>query len=148
MSLGFAILDTCNESKVNLMNRSNMIKWCLHLPFSQSLAAQKSSSSIFWSPASASTVGPQLLVFSANRPCFLYSQQPSSTNRQQTQLRTIDHSQETLEVSVLNDTARCYDHESARTTENRVIDTEDTSIEVCNITEKIDYTLDAFYLSN
>jgi hypothetical protein len=55
------------------MNRGNMIKWCLHLPFSQSLAAQKSSASIFWSPASASSMGPQLLVFSAYGQHFLYS---------------------------------------------------------------------------
>jgi hypothetical protein len=55
------------------MNRSNMIKGSLHLPFSKSLAAQKSLTSIFWSLASASPVGPQLLVFSANEPRFLYS---------------------------------------------------------------------------
>ena len=72
-----------------------MIKWCLHLPFFQSLAAQKSSTYIFWSPAFASTVGPQLLVFSAIKLRFLYSKQPSNTNRQtnkQTWLRTIHHS--------------------------------------------------------
>lgn len=58
----------------------NMIKQCLHLPFSQSSTAQKSSASIFWSPAFAAFVGPQLLIFSANKPFFLYSQQPSRTN--------------------------------------------------------------------
>ena len=54
------------------MNRSNMIKWCLHLPFSKSLAAQESSASIFWSPTCALTASPQLLVFNANEPRFLY----------------------------------------------------------------------------
>jgi hypothetical protein len=51
---------------------NNMIKGSLHLPYSQSLAAQKSSASAFWSLASASPVSPQLLVFSTNEPCFLY----------------------------------------------------------------------------
>jgi hypothetical protein len=40
------------------MSRCNMIKWCLHLPFSQSLAAQQSLTSIFWSLASAALVDP------------------------------------------------------------------------------------------
>jgi len=130
MSLGFAIFDTCDESKMNLMNRSTMIKWCLHLPFSQSLTAQKSSTSIFWSPASSSTIGPQFLVFSANGPRFIYSQQPSRTNRQQTQLRTTDHSQERLEKSTLNDMACCYGRESVKMTENGATVKEDMTIEV------------------
>jgi hypothetical protein len=53
----------------------------LYLPFFIELAAQKSSAAIFRSPTFASTVGSQLLVFSANEPRFLYSQQPSNTNR-------------------------------------------------------------------
>ena len=89
-----------------------MIKWCLHLPFSQSLAAHKSSASIFWFLASALTVGPQLLVFSANGSCFLYSKQPNRTNIQQTQLRTTEHSQEMFEEITLNDMACCYGHEA------------------------------------
>ena len=49
---------------------------CLHLPFTEILAAQKSLASIFWSLASIALVSPQLLVFSANKPSF-YSWQPS-----------------------------------------------------------------------
>ena len=131
------------------MNRYKMTKLCLRLPCSQSLAAQKSSTSIFWSLASIALVGPQLLVFSASGSRFLYSQQPSRTNRQQTQLRTTDQTKKTLEKSALNGMARCYGHESVRTTGNGAIVKEDTSIEVaCDLMERTDYKLDAFYLSN
>jgi hypothetical protein len=116
------------------------------LTFSQSLAAQKSLASIFWSPASTSTIGPQLLVFSANEPRFLYSQQLSNTNRQTTDMTKNKHqTKEMLEQSTLNSMARCYGRGSIRTTENLAIIKEDTSNEIGNITEKkADYKFDAF----
>jgi hypothetical protein len=39
---------------------------------------------------------------------------------------------------------RCYDHESARTAENGAIIKDDMTIEVYNITERINYMLDVF----
>jgi hypothetical protein len=41
---------------------------------------------------------------------------------------------------------RCYGHKGARTTENRAIVTEDTSIEFGNKTTEIIYAIDLFYL--
>jgi hypothetical protein len=67
------------------------------LPFSESLAAQKSSTSIFWSSAFASLVSPQLLVFSANEPFFFYSQQPSRTNKQADTTKSKHQTKEKLE---------------------------------------------------
>jgi hypothetical protein len=65
------------------MSRYNMIKQCLHLPFSQSLAAEKSSASNFWSLAFAAFVGPQLLVFSAtNHTSSTLSNQATQTDKQ------------------------------------------------------------------
>jgi hypothetical protein len=40
--------------------------------------------------------------------------------------------------------ACCYGYENAGTTKDRAIVIEDTSIEVYNITERIDYMLDVF----
>ena len=88
------------------MTRYKMIKRCLHLPFSQNLAAQKSLAFNFWSLAFVSTVSLDLLVLNIKGPLF-FSQQPIRTNRQQTQLRTIENSQETFEESTLNGMACC-----------------------------------------
>jgi hypothetical protein len=38
-----------------------------------------------------------------------------------------------LKENILNNTVRCYDHQSARTTKNGATVTEDTSIEIDNI---------------
>ena len=71
------------------MSRFRLIKWCLHLPYSQSIAAQNLqllSSSL---QLLLHTCWSSVLVFSADESLFFYSQQPSNTNRQMIeQLRT------------------------------------------------------------
>jgi choline-glycine betaine transporter len=68
----------------------------LYLPFSKVLLLRPFNYFLLVSSPFASTVGPQLLVFSANEPCFFYSQQLNITNRQQTQLRTTYQTKETF----------------------------------------------------
>jgi hypothetical protein len=49
-----------------------------------------------------------------------------------------------LKGSALNVTVRCYDHESARMTENGIVVKDDPTIEIYNITKRINYMLDVF----
>jgi hypothetical protein len=52
---------------------------------------------------------------------------------------------DTLKERAISVTVRCYDHESARTTKNRAIVKDDTTIEEFALrTEMTNYTLDLF----
>jgi hypothetical protein len=51
-----------------------------------------------------------------------------------------------LKERALSITVRCFDHESARTTKKGATITEDTSLEVYNITKRANFTIDLFYL--
>jgi hypothetical protein len=76
-----------------------------------------------------------LLLFAAIKQ----NKQTTNTTKNNT-----PNKRDALKKSALNVTVRCYDHESARTTKNEAIVTEDTSVEVYNITEMINYMLDLF----
>jgi hypothetical protein len=51
-----------------------------------------------------------------------------------------------LKERALSVTVRCYDYESVRTTKNGATVTEDTPIEVYNITKRANFTINLFYL--
>jgi len=85
------------------MNRYNMIKGSLHLPFSQKSSCSESLASMFWSLVSVALASPQLLVFDANGPLFFYSQQPSKIDNTNNTTKNNRHqTKETLEKSALN----------------------------------------------
>jgi len=89
-----------------------MIKGCLHLPLFPVYNC---------SPTSASTVGPQLLVFSANEHASsTHSKQATQTDKQTITTKNEWQSKEKLRKSALNDPTCCYDRDNARTGEKEL----------------------------